>query len=119
MTYSDELHIDYIIDRFDFELVKKYMESVDWKWINSVPTLSELKSTALDLLMNVKDGDYGDSSSTGGLIATNCGDFLKLDFSITDMESIYLNLTDNYEKDKKRKDRKDKLEIIENIIENG
>lgn len=115
MTYNEDEHIDYIIDRFDFERVKKFMEIDDWKWGNNTPTLSELKSTALDLLMRIKDGKYGDYSSTGGLTATNCGDFLRLDFSIADMESIYLNLTDNYNRDKKRKERKDKLEVIDGI----
>jgi len=115
MTYNEDEHIDYIIDRFDFERVKKFMEIDNWKWGNNIPTLTELKSTALDLLMSIKDGEYGDCSSTGGLAATNCGDFLRLDFSIEDMDSIYLNLTDNYMRDKKRKERKDKLEVIDEI----
>jgi len=115
MTYSGEKHVDYIIERFDFERVKKFMDADDWKWGYSVPTISELKSTALDLLMGVKDGGYGDNMLTGGLIATNCGDYLKLEFSIEDIESIYLNLTDNYEKDKKLKERKDKLEVINGV----
>jgi len=115
MTYSEEEHIDYIIDRFNFERVRKFMEINDWKWGPRIPTLSELKSTSLKLLMNVKDGERGDFSSTGGFIATNCGDFLRLDFSMEGMESIYLNLTDNYNKDKKRKERKSKLEVIDGI----
>jgi len=115
MTYSEESHIDYIIDRFDFEIVKDYMDMKNWKWVNSVPTLSELKSTSLDLLMRVKDGDFGDFTSTGGFTATNCGDYLKLDFSISDIDSIYLNLNENYENDKKKKERKEKLEVINEV----
>lgn len=115
MTYRDEDHIDSIIDRFNFERVRKFMEYDDWKWGYHVPTLSELKSTALELLMSVKDGDYGDNISTGGLIATNCGDYLNLDFSIENASSIYLNLTDDYMKDKNRKERKEKLKVIDGI----
>ena len=117
MTYSDEKHIDCIMNRFDFEVVKKYMDSTNWKWSNDrVPTLSELKSTALILLMNVKNGDSGDSSSTGGFIAMKRSDFLELYFSISEKQSIYLNLSDDYKKDKLKKERKEKLEIIDEIF---
>ncbi len=115
MTYSDGEHIDYIIDRFDFDAVHNYMENVDWRWVGSVPTISKLKSESLELLMRVTDREVGDFISMGGLIATKCSDHLKLDFSIVDVESIYLNLSDNYEKDKKQKERNYKLKVLNDI----
>ncbi len=123
MTYSDEKHIDYIIEHFNFERVYNFMKFDNWTWttgrykkgVEFQPTLNELKSTALKLLMDVKDGKFGEYSSTGGFTATKSYDSLKLDFSIVDISSDWLNLGVKYVKDKKQKDRKEKLEVINGL----
>ena len=117
MTYSDEEHIDNIMDSFDFEKVRKYMEDNDWRWgiINLIPTVEELKSTSLELLMNIKDEEVGYCMSTGGFTVVKCYDSLRLMFSIEDIDSEIVNLKSTYKKDQKQKERKEKLEVIDGI----
>lgn len=116
MTYSDEKHIDYIIDNFNFDRVWNFMQTDEWIWSTGyVPNINQMKSTALDLLMRCKDKEAGYWISTGGFIATHCGDYLKLDFSLETLGSESVNLTDTYERDKKTKERKEKLEVIDGI----
>ena len=117
MTYSDDEHIDYIIDNFNFKKVKKHMEENKWTWgfANTVPTINQLKSTAFDLLMQIKDEESDHWVSTGGFTAMKGFDSLRLMFSIDDVDSDFVNLKDTYDKDKNNKERKIKLEIIDGI----
>ena len=117
MTYSDELHIDYIIDHFNFKKVKKHMDSANWTWgfNNNVPSIFELKSSALNLLMNAVDEESGYWVESGGFCVMKCGDYLKLNFSVAESSSEILNFNDNYKMDRQKSERKEKLEIIDGI----
>jgi hypothetical protein len=101
----------------DFDAVEKHMKSVNWCWGINVknPTLNELKETSYKLLLSVSKLDLGDWSETGGFMAVNCGDYLKLMFSVDSVDSIVLNLTDTYDRDKLIKERKNKIEKIDEI----
>lgn len=117
MTYNHKEHINFIMDSFDFEKVHKYMKLDDWKWgiINAIPTVEELKSTARNLLVSIKNEESGYYVSTGGFTAMKCYDSLRLMFSIDDVDSEFVNFKDSYEKDKKQKERQNKLEVIDGI----
>ena len=92
------------------------MNSTNWTWIGrGIPTIEDMKETASYLLSNVCDKEECYTSSTGGFTATKYEDHLKLEFVIAGLESIYLNFNDNYELDKQRKNRKDKLVKINDI----
>jgi hypothetical protein len=116
MTYSEDIHIDEIIDKFDFEKVKAHMELVKWSWgiDQQIPTLNDLKHVAIELLMDASNRKSGFWTETGGFMAMKCGDYLKLTFLLESEDSVLVNLTDNYKQDKKRKERQTKLEKIEN-----
>lgn len=117
MTYSDEKHIEYIIENFNFDRVLKFMIDDKWGWgiDGKIPTIMQLKSAALDLLMSVKDLRYGDTCSTGGFVAKKQSDNLELFFTIEDRTSEYVNFTDTYKKDKQKKLRVDKLNNINEL----
>lgn len=117
MTYDDGDHIDNIIDNFHFTKIVKFMKEFNWilGFDNRIPDEKELKLVALELLMGVVDKKIGYWISTGGLTATKCDDYLKLDFSIATTESCIINLTDTYKNDKKKKERKKKLEKLNGI----
>ncbi len=59
--------ISRIMIQFDFGKVHEYMKSVDWKWIDEVPQIEELRFTAARLLAEAVD-DPQDvvSMGTGG-----------------------------------------------------
>ena len=112
-TINKKEHIQYIIENFNFEKVYKVMESLHWTWLgsNRSPTIEELKMTAGMLLYNVCD-DNCESSSTGGLKATRHDDYLELEFIISYYDSSMLNRGPIYEKNKKLKTRKKKINTI-------
>ena len=60
-----------IIENFDFDKVNKYMTEVDWQWHGEgVPTVDELKRTAVRLLVDaVDDKTEFTSLGTGGFRA--------------------------------------------------
>lgn len=51
--------IDDIFDRFDFETVQRYMESVNWRWQDNekTPTIKELKSAVLSLIGSIFESE--------------------------------------------------------------
>ena len=57
-----------IIERFDFDKVHKYMTDIDWQWRGEgVPSVNELKRTAINLLVEaVEDKTEVTSVGTGG-----------------------------------------------------
>jgi len=60
-----------IIERFDFNKVHTYMTDIDWQWRGEgVPTIDELKRTAINLLVQaVEDKTEFTSIGTGGFRA--------------------------------------------------
>lgn len=69
--------IDEVMERFDFDKVHRVMEFLKWTWVNGTPTVSELRSTALQCLDTAvleydKQGcpRSGMNVSTGGFEAT-------------------------------------------------
>ena len=89
--HSDK--IEYILDNFDWEKVRKVMEVLDWKWSTSasnemvIPSFSTLRRNAKALLIQVSEGDY-DSIKTGGFAACKLPDgHLELRFEIDSIDS--------------------------------
>lgn len=86
---NKELHsqIETLLERFDFQKVHGYMILTNWTWVNSygqsVPTVDELRSTAIRLLRSVAEDtkDYS-STGTGGLVAHKFPRGLDLHFAI-------------------------------------
>jgi hypothetical protein len=67
MTQEKAETIGQIIDRFDFQKVHDYMVAKDWRWHDEVPTMEDLKSTALRLLVEAQmDPQDVVSMGTGG-----------------------------------------------------
>lgn len=79
--------IETLLERFDFQKVHDYMLLTNWTWVNtygqSVPTVDELRSTAIRLLRCVADDEKEYSSTgTGGLVAHKFPWGLDIHFSI-------------------------------------
>lgn len=67
--------INMIMTKFDFNLVHKYMNDVQWKWQLErgfeIPNLIEIRETAISLLASVAESKLDFSMSrTGGFCAT-------------------------------------------------
>jgi hypothetical protein len=71
-------NIPVIMERFDFHLVKKVMDFLEWSWAdhNRVPTVPELQAQARGMLHEViqywkaaGSPDTGMELSTGGFVA--------------------------------------------------
>ena len=121
-TIKKEKHIQYIIDDFDFEKINKIMVALDWKWYDNgkfyIPTENDLKKCARRLLSDVCLYDC-DIMSTGGFCAKRKDDYLRLEFIVEEQSSNIMNLdTPNYEKLKKLKERENKLNTINKIVNN-
>lgn len=117
MTYSDEKHIQYILDNFNFESVEEYMQYSNWTWplvSSKPPNIKQLREASENLLRNCLKEESGYCCSTGGFTAFKFDDSLQLTFNVDDVESSVLNCHDNYERDKKNKERKLKIDIIKN-----
>lgn len=112
-TINKEKHIQYIIENFNFEKVHKVMELLNWTWLmsNDVPTIDELKKSATRLLNDICKEDF-DTSSTGGFKVTKYDDHLELEFIISNYDSSVLNYGSEYERKKKLKTRKKKINTI-------
>ena len=126
MTYSDEKHINYIMDNFNFNRVKKTMDLLDIKWAWGadlrVPTIEEIKQTARKILEGVANQtdnvtcDIGlELESSGGLEAVKRQDWISLRFVLQETESIYLNFEDDYEIKKLNKNRKKKIKQLDGL----
>jgi len=111
-------HIQKIIDNFDFQKVYSVMKCLDWIWFDSddTPTIERMKGNVFKLLKDVSDynGEYEDyySVSSGGFKATRYEEHLELNFTIEEKESSVLNYGDRYERLKKSKERKCKINKI-------
>lgn len=82
---KDELleQLNLIMERFDFEKVHAYMKLTNWKWIDEVPSVNMLRTTAERLLYNViVSDDMVATSGTGGFIASKFTWGIELAFSI-------------------------------------
>jgi len=84
--------IEKIIEDFNFEEVHEAMQAENWTWARygdpGVPSISELKSCARELLEEASKMDVDCSTGTGGFRATKIGskDFgegLELEFILT------------------------------------
>jgi hypothetical protein len=117
-TINKEEHIKTIIENFNFEKVHKVMTMLNWEWFNNdgmgVPTIDQLKDTAISLLNDVFEFETRDYEycSSGGFKATRYDDYLELSFYISEYESSILNGGPEYERRKILKTRKKKINII-------
>ena len=122
MTYSDDEHIDYIIDRFDFERVRRYIKiEGNWGYNTNgdayVPSENELKSHALEMIMRLlkEDGEC-EWVKSGGFTVRKCDDYVTLTYSVSEVDSAYINYKrTSYKKDRTNKERKEKLNEINEI----
>ena len=81
----DELleQLNNIMERFDFEKVHAYMKLTNWKWIDEVPSVNKLRTTAEKLLYDVIVSDSPTTTSgTGGFTASKFTWGIELAFSI-------------------------------------
>ena len=82
---KDELleQLNLIMERFDFEKVHAYMKLTNWKWIDEVPSVNKLRTTAERLLYDVIASDTPTTTSgTGGFTAYKFTWGIQLAFSI-------------------------------------
>lgn len=80
-------HIEGMLDRFDWEAVKKAMAALDWTWHRDPepPRYNELRRVAKSLLVMVADHpDQHTNASTGGFEASKEEDFLALAFTVVE-----------------------------------
>lgn len=71
MTTKEEA-IAEIMRKFDFEAVHQYMQARNWTWFSTgVPSVEELKRTALGLLSDAVNSDHPDHArnAVGGFEA--------------------------------------------------
>lgn len=83
--------IDEILNNFDFERVHRAMVLFDFKWTatNGVPTISDLRSEAIELLNDVVSYKHCTSSDyTGCFIARKEDNNLRLEFNIAFCEEV-------------------------------
>ena len=98
---SLHIHIDEVMDEFDFSKVQKVMEFLGWKWASAeegVPREAELRKKVRRLMEtcyrdSVNHGrDW--SMGTGGFIVKYYyeDDFFEVDFCLTQWTTEYLSL---------------------------
>lgn len=84
MTQEQGQTIGQIIDRFDFQKVHDYMVKTGWKWFDEVPTMEDLRGTALRLLVEAEmDPQDVVSMGTGGFRVYKLPWGLELVFAMT------------------------------------
>lgn len=111
-------HIQKVIDNFDFQKVYNVMYHLGWTWFDSddTPTIERMKENAVRLLKDISDYngeyEYYYSMSSGGFKATRYDEHLELIFIVEEKCSSVLNYGDRYEKLKKSKERKCKINKI-------
>jgi len=89
--------IDYIMNSFDFQRVLKVMQVLEWKWIDAVPNLEEIKAQAERLLKSISETNLSAGSIwCGGFKASkrsgHSESFLDLEFILEDCCSLYNNI---------------------------
>ncbi len=89
--YDSDKDIEYILDEFNFEKVKKVMDCLNWEWYNveGIPSISDLRRFTRKLLQDIlKESKQNKESfleySSGGfkVIYYNSGE-LELQFIVT------------------------------------
>lgn len=78
---------DKIMRDFNFKRVLRTMKALNWKWAKnkSVPSMADLKETALMLLNDCMKPDCI-GMATGGFYATRTNGLLRLSFCVADAE---------------------------------
>lgn len=87
--------IDYILDNFDFEKVKKIMDCLEWHWfsLDAIPSIGELRKCARGLLQDSLfrgiESKKDVETSTGGFKANYYReeDLLELSFIIEELDN--------------------------------
>jgi hypothetical protein len=76
--------IEDILDEFDFNGVRRVMESLNWRWARTddVPPVAEMRKTARRLLEEMCTNDEMDSLATGGFEVIRRDEGLELRFII-------------------------------------
>ena len=112
-TINKKKHIQEIIENFNFTKVHKVMTLLSCEWFghDGVPTIEDLKNSATKMLYDLCESNF-DTSSTGGFKVTKHDDYLELEFIIDGYESSILNYGPEYERRKKLKTRKKKINKI-------
>lgn len=83
MTEEKAQRVVQILNGFDFEKVLKHMQSVDWKWLDEVPNMDDIKGTATSLLVEAQmDPQDVVSMGTGGFRVYKLPWGIELTFSI-------------------------------------
>lgn len=87
------------MNNFDFKNVHKTMKALDWKWGNkrgtmTIPSLTEIKKLAFELLTNVSNSNEYAAIGTGGFLASREGRYLFLDFIVSDFSSEFYDEVD-------------------------
>jgi hypothetical protein len=83
MTQEQAQVVAQILERFDFNKVLNHMRSVDWQWLDEVPTMDDIKGTATRLLVEAQmDPQDVVSMGTGGFRVYKLPWGLELTFSI-------------------------------------
>lgn len=84
---TDQEKIDYILDRFDFEKVKKVMDALEWEWQDKgVPELWDLRERARELLKSAIK--HNASFRMGGFEASCSNGWLELGFIVSREEYL-------------------------------
>ncbi len=93
--------IEELIEKFDFEKVHAYMESVGWKWYGGakeakVPSIEEMKDMVRylyrQMLLNPARETADFITSSGGFCITQMNGHLHLSFNLCD---INIRLSEN------------------------
>lgn len=86
---NKEGKIAYILENFDFDKVHNTMTHLNWYWYSceGTPSHYDLIKRAREMLEDVVDRDVY-QVATGGFKATNTGNDLKLEFVVTNWDSI-------------------------------
>ncbi len=117
---SELYRINEIMNEFDFDIVHACMVGMGWTWfsakgINSIPTVSEIKSTAycllkdivIEYLRNKKTGYMG----TGGFEVSyiHDDDYMDLKFVVTEWSDIHITEDIPYKNILKKEKRLEKI----------
>lgn len=91
--------INYVMDHFDYERVRKTMEALNWRWINAefqIPTVPELREATRKLLVRAINTAHRDQKqvvmATGGFVVTvdPSEDFVSLAFTVEQADNMYM-----------------------------
>jgi hypothetical protein len=116
-TIDKEKHVKFILNNFDFEKVHKIMTLLNWEWLDftnfsaGVPKIERMKEKVTEMLYSICDSE-ADYVESGGFRVIKYDDHLELDFVANSIESSFLNSGLDYEKKKRKKERKNKIKKI-------